>query len=74
MTDLAGRLGIARSGEHRGWYIEVERDPSWTGWHIWVSREDPRLGPSKTWDIWADDEEQVRDWLGVDEMSVEWIT
>lgn len=74
MTDVTGRIGRARAGEHDGCYVEVERDQSDTGWHIWVLQGDPRDGPSDGWDIWADDDDQLQEWLGVGQLNVEWIT
>lgn len=74
MTDWVGTIGRVRAGDHVGCYVEVERDTSGAGWHIWVLREDPRRGPAKGWDIWADDEEQLMEWLGPTHLSVEWVT
>ena len=74
MADFVGRLGRARHGEHRGWYVEVERDPSNSGWHLWLLDDDPRVQrpSSRGWDIWADDDEQLTSWLS-DRLDVEWI-
>jgi hypothetical protein len=68
-----GRVGVARAGEHRGRFVRVEADKSGTGWHIWVMADDPRAGPSAGWDIWADEPRHVDEWLGKDELDVEWI-
>lgn len=73
---LEGRLGRAR-GEYAGMFVQVDQDPTESGWHIWLSDADPRDGPlpdgSDAWDIWADDEPDVWEWLGPDQLDVEWI-
>lgn len=68
-----GRVGRARSGRYRGMFVEVERDPSGTGFHIWVLRRHPKEGPSEGWDIWADAPTDLAEWLGPRQMDVEWI-
>lgn len=73
MIELDGRVGRARGGDHAGMYISLERHESGAGWHIWVLREDPRSGPSDGWDIWADNEAQLFEWIGVDHLDVEWL-
>jgi hypothetical protein len=69
-----GRVGRSR-GEHEGMFVQIERDPRGTGWHIWLSDEDPRDGPclSACWDMWADTEQDVWEVLGADMLDVAWI-
>lgn len=67
------RVGTAGAGPHRGMFVEVEQDESRTGWHIWLSAADPRLGPSGVWDIWADTLDDVEEWLGPAHLDVRWI-
>lgn len=68
-----GRVGKALGGQYRGMYVTVDEDPSRTGWHVWLHRSDPRLGPTDGWDIWADEVEDVLEWLSPDQLDVEWI-
>lgn len=60
--------------DHAGWFVTVERDPSDTGWHVWLLRADPRVHrpSSEGWDIWADDDAQLTSWLD-EHLDVEWI-
>lgn len=67
------RIGLARAGSHQGMFVEVEQDASSTGWHIWLSSRDPRLGPSRGWDCWADALEDVEEWIGPAGLDVGWI-
>jgi hypothetical protein len=67
------RVGKVTTGEHEGMFVLVEADESGTGWHIWLLSEDPRVGPSSGWDIWADELEDVDEWLGPENLNVEWI-
>lgn len=72
-----GRLGLTRRdhpGVPPGMYVEVERDVSLSGWHIWLTQRDPRDGPSEGWDVWAETEEHLQEWLGPDVLDVEWLT
>ncbi len=52
-------------------YLEVERDQSGAGWHVWLNHEHPSRGPSEGWDIWADTAEDVLEWLRV--LDVMWV-
>lgn len=67
------RVGTVGAGPHRGMFVEVEQDESRTGWHIWLSAADPRLGPSGVWDIWADTLDDVEEWLSPAHLDVRWI-
>jgi len=67
------RVGIAGAGTYRGMFVEVEPDASRSGWHIWLSWRDPRLGVSDGWDIWADERDDVEEWLGPANLAVVWI-
>ncbi|WP_157041887.1 hypothetical protein [Nitriliruptor alkaliphilus] len=69
-----GRLGRTRrddGGAPAGMYLEVERDQSGAGWHVWLNHEHPSRGPSEGWDIWADTAEDVLEWLRV--LDVMWV-
>jgi hypothetical protein len=74
MTEFAGRVGVVRRGEQAGYFVSIERDPSDTGWHIWLLRDDPRRSrpSSHGWDIWADDDEQVLSWI--EDLDIEWLS
>lgn len=76
-SELQGRIGRTRRespGVPLGTYVEVEQDVSRSGWHIWLTQRDPRDGPSEGSDMWADTQEDLRAWLGADELDVEWFT
>jgi len=73
MSEVVGRVGRSRKGEHASSYVAVERHSSGTGWHIWVMHADPRERPSGGWDIGADNEAQVQERLDINHLDVEWI-
>ncbi len=54
-------------------YVTIDEDPSGAGWHIWLLPEHPQNAPSGGWDIWADETEDVLEWLAPDQLDVEWI-
>ena len=57
------RVGRLESGEYAGMFVEVEGDASGGGYHISLSSEHPRAGPSGGWDIWADSADDVNGWF-----------
>lgn len=64
-------VGRVTSGPHRGMFVQVERDASGTGWHIWLLERWPP--PAEGFDIWADDQAQLDAWLGPDHLAVDWL-
>ena len=64
--------GRLTTGPHQGRWVYIERDATADGWHIWVLQH--RFGdePNDGFDIWADDEAQVEQWLGDPEFQVSW--
>jgi hypothetical protein len=74
-VDTVGRF---RSGIYAGKGVIVWRDRtesvplSERGWHIEIF--DPPLDSpdGETWDIWADDEDQLIEWFSTPEFDVEW--
>ena len=71
--EWSGRVGKLESGEHAGMFVEVEADASGGGFHIWLSSEHPRGGPSAGWDIWADTADDVDEWFRTDLIAVRWL-
>ncbi len=69
-TNEVGRL---LTGPHSGSYVLIERDENRSGFHIWVLERWPGSPDNDGWDIWADDQEQVREWLDDDAFQVEWL-
>lgn len=73
-----GRLGRVRRAHGdipAGSYVVVERDglaAAAAGWHLWVTRDDPRDGPTDGWNLWAATREEVKGRL--EEMDVEWLS
>lgn len=58
-------------------FVEVERDASGAVWHVWLLERDPRTGPSDGWDMWVDDDAdaaaEIAEYLGAEDLDVEWI-
>jgi hypothetical protein len=54
-------------------YVLIERDDTDSGWHIWVLQEWPGKLPNDGYDIWADDDDQVEEWLADPGFSVNWL-
>ena len=73
-----GRLGRNRRAYGRGVlpgrYVEVEQDDTGSGWRLWLTEQDPRDGPSAGWDLWAETEQDLAEWLGEDGLDVAWLT
>lgn len=70
--DFSGLVGRVRGTDHRGMFVEVERDVSESGWHIWLLAKHPKEGPSEGWDIWADTWDDVLEWVGPEHLDVMW--
>ena len=72
---LVGTVGEILSGTYKGWFVEVEADRSGHGWHIWVMERWPNPGSGTVWDVWADDEDQLREWFTASEefVTVRWL-
>lgn len=66
--------GVLLSGPYEGGTVEVTRDGSDTGWHIWVlPRAGDAPGPLEGWDIWVDEEDDFAEWFSKPEFQVRWI-
>jgi hypothetical protein len=68
-----GRVGQIRHGQYAGWYLEVVRDRTRTGWSIYLTKEYPGT-VGEGYDIWADDEDQVDVWLRDPDFEVAWLS
>jgi len=53
-------------------WVQVRRDATGAGWHLWLTAGDPKSGPSAGWDAWADDEAGVDEWMAHELDDVEW--
>ncbi len=67
-----GKLGTVRLGEYAGLRLSVERDPSLTGWHVFIFDDGTNCLPGRlpALDLWAETEEDAQEWL--DDYDVEW--
>lgn len=68
----SGRLGTIRRGEHAGLRLSVERDPTDSGWHVFVFDDGTNRLPGRlpALDLWADTDADLQEWL--DDFAVEW--
>ncbi|MCX5205812.1 hypothetical protein OG897_30765 [Streptomyces sp. NBC_00237] len=60
----SGRRGVVVSGEYRGLELEILRDVTDTGWHIYLGE----------WDIWVDTAEDMEEWLDDPSMRISWYS
>ena len=69
--------GILTTGPHKGHCIEVTRDRSRAGWHIWVTRcptdDDRNDDQFPGWDIWMDEDQDLLEWFEDPEFQVRWF-
>lgn len=68
----ARRHGQLTAGPNTGRWVYIEPDASASGWHIWVLQYRYGEQPNDGFDIWADDEDQVEQWLTDPDFQVSW--
>ncbi len=68
------KVAYVGTGEYKGNYIWVTKGKNNAGYQIWFSKENPNESkPNETWDVWVDNEEDLRDWFSDELSSISWI-